>query len=84
MSRFTVVWLKDAEHELTEIWIAHNDRNAVTKATNEIDASLAADPLNQGGELSEGIRFFLVPPLRVIYSVKELDRIVEVSLVRTV
>ena len=84
MTRFTVVWLKEVQDDLAEIWMTHHDRESVAEAANVIDDSLASDPWNQGGELKEGIRFFLAPPLRVLYSIKEADRIVEVVLVRSI
>jgi hypothetical protein len=84
MSRYTVVWLKDARDELAEIWIVDENRNAVAQAAYEIDSSLADNPLKQGGELSEGLRFFLAPPLRVLFSLNDSDRIVEVSSVRRI
>jgi hypothetical protein len=59
MTRFTVLWLKEVKHDLAEIWMAHHDRESVAEAANLIDASLASDPWKQGGELKEGIRFFL-------------------------
>jgi hypothetical protein len=59
MNRFTVVWVKDVLDELAEIWMSSNEREAVTLATQEIDHSLSTDPGSKGGELKEGIRFFL-------------------------
>jgi hypothetical protein len=84
MNRFTVVWVKDVLDELAEIWMGSNEREAITLATQEIDNSLSIDPGLKGGELKEGIRFFLAPPLRVLYTISESDRIVEIVLVRSI
>jgi hypothetical protein len=73
MNRFTVVWVKDVLDELAEIWMESNEREAITTATLEIDNLLSADPGNKGGELKEGIRFFLAPPLRVLYTINESE-----------
>jgi hypothetical protein len=81
---FSVVWHTDALDQLADIWIMHPNRDAVSKAVREIDTLLGDGPLNQGGELSEGIRFFLFPPLRVLYTVSELDRLCDILFVRVV
>ena len=60
MKQFTVVWNTEIQGHLADIWMVHPDRNAVTSAVHEIDSVLAEDPMGQGGELSEGIRFFLL------------------------
>lgn len=83
MTRFTVVWVQGARDDLTEAWLVASDRNAVTTATTRIDAALAVDPHRQGFELAEGLRALFAPPLKVIYAVREDDRIVEVLRVRS-
>ncbi len=82
MTRFTIVWLKGVQRDLAELWMDHFDRSAVAAAANNIDLALAYDPSTQGGELREGLRFLIVPPLRVLYSVNEGDRMVEVVRIR--
>jgi plasmid stabilization system protein ParE len=84
MTRHTVVWHLDVQDDLAETWLNSLDREAVAKAADEIDRALATDPLEQGGELSEGLRFFLAPPLRVLYAVRQEDRIVEILRVRLI
>jgi hypothetical protein len=83
MSRYTVTWLKGTENRLIEIWMRTADKQAVTTAANAIDARLAKDPANQGSEVGEGLRSLYVPPLHVLFSVREPDRLVEVVSVRT-
>jgi hypothetical protein len=57
-------------------------RLKLTLACNEIDRRLQRDPVGQGVALSEGTYALEVDPLRVIYTISEADRIVEISLLR--
>jgi len=82
VTRYTVVWLRDAIYELGEIWIAAQDRNAVTAASAEIDRELASDAPAKGKSLSEGLMVYDAPPLRAVFSVSDSDRKVEVARVR--
>ena len=82
MTRYTVVWLRDAIDELGEIWIAAQDRNAVTAASAEIDRELATDASTKGKSLSEGLLPYDAPPLRAVFSVSDPDRKVEIARVR--
>ena len=82
MSRYTVVWLRDAIDELGEIWLSSTDRNAVREASAEIDRELATNAKAKGNPLSEGLRTYDAPPLRAVYSVSDPDRKVEVARVR--
>jgi hypothetical protein len=84
MTRYTVVWPESLEDELAEVWLESTDRNEVTSAVASIDKQLAVDATEQGDELSEGLRALLVPPLKVLFTVRESDRIVEVVRVRRV
>jgi mRNA-degrading endonuclease RelE of RelBE toxin-antitoxin system len=84
MNRYTVVWVKSAEDELVEIWIASSERNAIAAATHEIDRQLATDPASKGEPLNEGLRAIHIAPLRAIYSVSDDDRIVEIVVVRAI
>lgn len=84
MNRYTVVWLKSAEDELVELWIASSDRSAVAAAIHEIDRQLTIDPIRNGVPVAEGLRALNVPPVRVLYSVSHDDRIVEVTVVRAI
>lgn len=83
MTRYTVVWLRDAIDELGAIWLTAHDRKAVTTASAEIDRELASDATVKGKPLSEGLHAYDAPPLRAVYSVSEPDRKVEVARVRT-
>lgn len=82
MSRYTVVWLREAIDELGDIWLAAADRTAVTEASEEIDRNLQVDAEMKGKPLSEGLRVYDAPPLRAIFSVSDSDRQVEVARIR--
>jgi plasmid stabilization system protein ParE len=82
MSRYTVTWLKDVEGDLARIWVAASDRQAVARAADAADAELAVDAERKGTALSEGLRSLYVPPLHVLFTVRQGDRLVEVVRVR--
>ena len=82
MTRYTVVWHASAQEELAAIWISEPNRNAVTDAAHLIDVVLSQDAATKGVKLSEGLRAFFTPPLRILFSVNEGDRVVEVVRVR--
>ena len=82
MTRYTVVWVQSAQAELADLWLSAPDRNATTAAAHAIDQELAVDASAAGAELREGLRALFAPPLRVLFTVREDDRIVEVLRVR--
>jgi hypothetical protein len=77
VTAYTVVWGNTALKELTDLWMAAEDRASVTNATREIDLILSKEAAGQGVEIREGLMELKVKPLRVRFSVRELDRIVE-------
>ena len=84
MTRFTVVWHKLARDELAEIWLDATDRRAIAAAADAIDLLLATDADDKGEEVSTRLRMLSMPPLDVLLSVRELDRIAKVIAVRRV
>ena len=82
MTRYTVVWHRSTQDELAEIWTIARDRNAVTAAAHIIDVELSHDAATKGVEVSEGLRAFFAPPLRILFTVDEGERLVEVVRVR--
>jgi hypothetical protein len=60
------------------IWISAPDRKAVTTAAHAIDERLSQDAATKSVEIAEGLRALIVPPLRILFSVDEGDRVVEV------
>jgi hypothetical protein len=82
MTRFTVTWRKSAENQLATLWTNVADRPGITDAANTIDRELATDPETKGYSVSENIRGLHVPPLHVLYCIREADRLVEVLTVK--
>jgi|LakMenEpi03Aug12_release.lakeMendotaPanAssembly.Ray.scaffolds.fasta_scaffold349331_2 hypothetical protein len=80
MTRFTVTWNEHAIAELTSAWLASSDRKRLTDAVTAIDAALLHDPELKGIEFY-GDRLLVVPPLAVVYVIRQSDRNVEVLLV---
>ena len=82
MIRFTLIWSNEAQDQLAQIWLDAPDRKSINDAANRIDALLQYDPHTKGEPVTEGLRSLDAPPLRVLYSVAESDRLVQVVLVR--
>jgi hypothetical protein len=80
--KYTVTWLKGAQDHLAAIWVDAPDKQAVTDAANTIDAELAVNPERKGTAVAEGLRGLYIPPIHVLFTVKEQDRLVEVVSVR--
>ena len=76
---FTVVWLPDAEAELTTIWLASGQRSAVTRAAAELDRRLAANATTEGESRPNDRRITFEPPLAVIFRVNSETATVVVS-----
>jgi hypothetical protein len=76
--RYTVVWTKSAEDELAVSWLSADNRNAIRLASDRIDVLLRSNPMKVGRERADETRMLFVPPLAVVFEVRELDRIVVV------
>jgi hypothetical protein len=84
MTRYTVVWVASAQAELADEWLGATNRNAVTGAAAAIDRELSQDASTKGVEVSEGLRAYFTAKLKVLFAVREDDRVVEVLRVRRV
>ncbi len=78
MIRYTVVWHDEAQNQLAEIWINASDREAVTLAANATDRHLANDAESKGTKIEGDLRQLVVPPLRLLFSVSEPDRLARI------
>lgn len=78
MTRYTVVWVQSAEDELMEIWLAAADKQQVSSAADALDQTLALDAAKKGIEIAEGLRAAFLSPLKLLFTVRDEDRIVEV------
>ena len=56
MTRYTVVWHDAARDNLARLWLATNDKQAVTDAANRIDRELTIDPDIKGGIVRNQLR----------------------------
>ncbi len=74
---FYVSYVPIAQDQLALIWMNAWDRNAVTRASHEIDRLLRHQPLSVGEPLGD-FRRLEVAPLEVIYSVSPDDCLVQV------
>lgn len=84
MTRFTVVWRREAEEELAKLWLQATDRAALSSASVAIDRTLANDPAEKGADIGQGLFTLILAPLVVVYSISDDDRMVRVQLVRAV
>ncbi len=79
MIRYTVVWHENAQDELARLWMEASDRRAITAAADVIDKHLSGDAPDRGAVAEGSTRVLIVPPLRVLFFVSELDRIAKVG-----
>jgi hypothetical protein len=79
MSAYTVFWKQEAFDALAELWLEVEDRNRLTDAANQVDRLLSRDPANAGVPLHEGLFSLNIPPLRVIFEIRDSDNSVEVQ-----
>lgn len=71
--KYSVTCTRGADGELAAIWIAADDRGAVTTAAQEIERVLADAPLSHGESREPNLRILFVPPLGVRYLVEPVD-----------
>ena len=78
MTRYTVVWHALAIDELTDLWTKTDNRRHVSESVNTIDRELSIDAHLKGVVIHEEIRWLAVPPVQILFSVSEPDRIAKV------
>ena len=80
---FTVVWDRDAEAELTRMWIENPlIQQKISDAADYLDQSLATDPFDLGIGSAGDFRQCVRPPLQVLIKISEPDRLVRVLYVK--
>jgi hypothetical protein len=84
MTRRTVIWIPSAEDQLAEIWLAANDREAISGAADTIDAVLKSNAEVLGHEVAEGLKGLDCEPLRVLFEIADNDSVVRVVTVKRV
>ncbi len=77
---FSVEWVPTSVNELATLWLNGTPevRQAINRATEEIDRILRADPEDAGESRPDGMRILHAPPLGVNYLVSPMDRKVQV------
>jgi hypothetical protein len=81
---YTVVWRRDAEIQLTTLWIRAVSKTAVTGYVAQIDRILERDPHDQGESRNENTRLAFFRPLCVRYQIDEPAKAVYVVSVKWV
>jgi plasmid stabilization system protein ParE len=76
--KYTVVWKPAAERHLMEIWMRADDRDAVARAADELDAALARNARVLGESREEGVRVTFAEPLGINFEVSSADSQVRV------
>jgi hypothetical protein len=68
-----VVWMQGAQQDLAAIWMAATDRNAVTRASHQIDLALATSPNTVGDSVFDTVREYTCLPLGIEFEVIDAD-----------
>lgn len=74
---YTVVWREAALDTLMDFWLSSIDRDAVTRAVEQVDRLLRMDP-DSCGEKYYGDRLLVVDLFSVTFRVSVDDQMVEV------
>ena len=80
--KYSVTSTPFADHQLAQIWLRAADPQAVTSASDRIEAMLRNDPDQIGRVRSDGRRAIVLPPLTVTFEVSIDDRRVTIVSVR--
>lgn len=83
---YKVLWTESALGELATLWLEADSglRQAITAAQAQIDHLLERAPEEVGESRPENRRVAFVPPLGVVFSVRELERLVKVLRIWTI
>jgi hypothetical protein len=80
--KYTVTSTPFADHQLGQIWLRAADQQAVTNASDRIDAILGSNADQVGRVRSDGRRAIVLPPLTITFEVSVDDRKVTIVSVR--
>lgn len=81
---YTVVWRRDAENQLTALWIRAVNKTAIPGYVDQIDRILGRDPHDQGESRNENTRLAFFRPLCVRYRIDEAAKTVTVVSIKWV
>ena len=77
---FTVHYTRLASNQLATIWNDADDRQAVVKASREIEEAIAINPMNEGeSREADHRRVGFRNPLTIVFAVDTMAKIVTVS-----
>jgi hypothetical protein len=71
--RYTVVSKPLADLQLGDIWLQAVDRQAVTDASDRVNALLRDNPAQRGKQRTDGRYVIVCAPLSITYEVSEAD-----------
>lgn len=77
--RYNVHWTPDAEHDLARLWLEADDRDEISRVTNQIDAALREDAHLQGESREDISRILFYLPFAVEFAVLQPTRTVFVT-----
>jgi hypothetical protein len=75
---WAVIWMPPTEQQLAAAWLAAPDRNAVTRAADDIDLVLETFPTTAGEPLFDTVYEYEQPPLTVEYEIDDANHTVYV------
>ena len=81
--KYRLVYRRRATRSLARIWLAADDRAAVTRAGDRLERYLTNDPLGVGESRSGDDRVIVVDPLVAFYTVDAPNRKVVVNDIRS-
>jgi len=76
---YAVVWIPEAEAEITSLWMDGQGRGLVAAAVGSRDRQLRVDPYGVGESRDGNRRLLICWPLAISYVVKDADLIVQVN-----
>ncbi|MEM6474208.1 MAG: hypothetical protein AAF802_32015 [Planctomycetota bacterium] len=82
--KYTVVWEENATQEVAAEFVRGSDKVAIIDATYQINGALAANPVENGLALREGLYYIDRFPLRAIYSIDTEAKRVDVGRIRRI
>lgn len=74
--KYQVVWTREAENELSTLWLDAKDRSLVTKAADDIDRTLEQEGCFAGESRFGTLRILIHSPLACYFRYLELTQTV--------
>jgi hypothetical protein len=71
---YEIIWIKDAESDLAQIWLNADNRQSILIACQNIDSALEINPLDCGESRAENRRIGFTHPLGFEFEVLARER----------